>query len=86
LDVVPNLDGVTATNTSLEIVIDYCTGLDGLFVIYRTGPIDVRLESAGHLDRMMDGTKITALTVLALVIIFDTYGVFLEVAIRLSPF
>jgi len=34
----------------------------------------------------MDGTKITALTVLALVIIFNTYGVFLELAIRLSPF
>jgi len=38
LDVVPNLDGVTTTNTSLEIAIDYCTKLDGLFVIYRTGP------------------------------------------------
>ena len=46
----------------------------------------MRLESAGHLDRVMDGTKITALTVLALVIIFNTYGVFLELAIRLSPF
>jgi hypothetical protein len=44
------------------------------------------LESAGHLDRVMDGTKIIALTVVALVTIVGTYGLFLEVAIRLSPF
>jgi hypothetical protein len=34
----------------------------------------------------MNGTKIIALTVLALVTFFGTYGVFLEVAIRLSSF
>jgi hypothetical protein len=34
----------------------------------------------------MDRTKIIALTVVALVTVFGTYGLFLEVAIRLSPF
>jgi hypothetical protein len=60
LDVVPNLDSVTATNTSLETAIDYCTKLDGLFAIYETGPSMCVWRVPG--------------------------GVFLEVAIRLSPF
>jgi len=46
----------------------------------------VRMESARHLDRVMDGTKVIAVALLALGIIFGTYGVFLAVAIRLSPF
>jgi hypothetical protein len=86
LDVVPNLDSVTATNTSLETAIDCCTKLDDLFVIYGTGPSMCVWRVPGIRTRVMDGTKITALTVLVLVIIFSTYGVFLEVAIRLSPF